>query len=305
MVQTAGFRKSAVLAALLTCAAIAVSGLAAPPRASGWLKDMKTAEAEAKRLNRPILIHFYAEWCGPCKKMEAETLNSPDVVRQLGTRFVGVKINTDLNRELAKQFNVESLPSDVIVAPDGRVLAQTIGYQDQGSYLTRLARVDARYESDRKVMVTKQGPAPRPGDQLHPLDNEPEPRRSGGEAAFIGLNGYSPVSLYYKRDWIKGRKEHAATYDGVVYHFLGAEERAEFEENPEKFSPRILGCDPVVLSETERAIPGSTRFGAYSEGRLFLFVSSATRDQFKQEPEKFAAQKQTVRADQIEYRRSP
>ena len=43
-------------------------------------------------------------------------------------------------------------------------------------------------------------------------------------------------------------------------------------------APRLIGCDPVVFSETERAIPGSTRFGAYFEGDLFLFVSSATRE---------------------------
>jgi YHS domain-containing protein len=129
-----------------------------------------------------------------------------------------------------------------------------------------------------------------------------DPKTSG--AAFIGLNGYSAVSLYTKRDWIKGSREHIAEHEGVAYQFTSTEELRAFETEPEKYAPRILGCDPVVLSETERAIPGSTRFAAYFDGRLFLFVSSATRDQFKANPERFAKSLPAITVDQIEYRRA-
>lgn len=296
------------LALALGVAAVTTS-VAAQSKNAGWLRDMRTAEAEARRLNRPLLIHFYADWCGPCKKMEGEALSSPDLMRQLGARFVGVKINTDQNRELAKQFNVESLPSDIIVAPDGKVLAHSVGYQAERDYLSRLARIDAKFTQSQKTMVASDGPdgAGAKPDVLKPIDTSPPPaaRRSPGDAAFVGLNGYSPVALYHKRDWIKGKKENAAVYEGVVYYFVSADEAAEFDADPARFAPRILGCDPIVLQETERAIPGSTRFGAYFEERLFLFVGSATRDQFKQDPEKFGKVKQTVRVDQIEYRRGP
>ena len=278
--------------------------------AGRWMTDLKEAAAEARRLDRPLLIHFYADWCGPCQKMEGETLGSPALAAQLGNRFVGLKVNTDRNRELAKQFQIESLPSDVIMAPNGTVLAQTTGYQSQRDYLARLARVDAKFSDGRRVLDANTGNnanTPQGTEPLRPLDPSTNPGATGGsqEARFVGLNGYSPIALSERRDWVKGQKDYSATVEGVVYYFATADELKTFESDPARYSPRLHGCDPVIYSETERAIPGSTRFGAYFDGNLFLFVGSATREQFRKEPEKYGRITKKISVDQVEYRRSP
>ena len=279
-------------------------------RAGSWMADVAAAQKESQRLNKPLLMHFYADWCGPCRQMEGETLSSPEVLRTLGRDFVGVKVNTDRYEGLTKQFNVKSLPSDVIVAPDGRVLAHTVGFQGKGDYLGRLAHIDSRFKSQEKTKLANTGNEGANSVGTEPLRPVHEPRSRPNEttsrdsdARFIGLNGYSPIALFKRREWVKGSREHSTSHNGVVYLFSHPDELAEFESNPGKFAPRLIGCDPVVFIETERAIPGSTRFGAYFEGDLFLFVSSATRDQFKQEPEKYVKKLTTVTVDQIEFRR--
>lgn len=273
-----------------------------------WMNDLKEAAAEARRLDRPLLIHFYADWCGPCQKMEGETLGSPQLSALLGSQFVGLKVNTDRNRELAKQFQIESLPSDVILAPNGAVLAQTTGYQSQRDYLARLARVGAKFSDSRRVLDANTGrERPQGTEPLRPLDPPSKSAAPGesSEARFVGLNGYSPIALSERRDWVKGQKDYSATLEGVVYYFATAEELRTFESDPARYAPKLHGCDPVIYSETDRAIPGSTRFGAYFEGHLFLFVGSATREQFRKEPEKYGRITKKISVDQVEYRRGP
>lgn len=278
-------------------------------RAGGWMTDVAAAQREAQQSNKPLLMHFHASWCGPCRQMDGETLNSPEVQWALGRDFVGVKVDTDRYEDLTKRFNVKSLPSDVIVAPNGRVLSHTIGFQNKRDYVGRLARVDANFKLDEKTRIASEGTEiadPPKSLGLRPvLPDKPQQADLSGnvDAKFVGLNGYSPIALYQRREWVKGKREYSTTREGVVYLFGSREEVAAFEAEPKKFAPQLIGCDPVVYLETERAIPGSTRFGAYFEGDLFLFVSSATRDQFKQEPQRYLKNEPRITVDQIEFRR--
>ena len=71
----------------------------------------------------PVLVDFYADWCGPCR-MLAPTLD------KLAVEFSGkariVKVNVDKEPELATRYQVSSIPALVFVA-DGKVVAQSAG----------------------------------------------------------------------------------------------------------------------------------------------------------------------------------
>lgn len=71
----------------------------------------------------PVMVDFYADWCGPCKMM------SP-AVEKLAERFAGQikigKLNVDENPSIAQQFGVMSIPNFVFLK-NGKVVDQSIG----------------------------------------------------------------------------------------------------------------------------------------------------------------------------------
>ena len=71
----------------------------------------------------PVLVDFYADWCGPCKMM---TPVLEDVAGELGDRAIIVKINVDENMDLAREYRIMHIPA-MYVFKDGNVAEKIIG----------------------------------------------------------------------------------------------------------------------------------------------------------------------------------
>ncbi|MBI1314285.1 thioredoxin fold domain-containing protein [bacterium] len=115
----------------------------------------------------------------------------------------------------------------------------------------------------------------------------------------VGLDGYCPVHIKTLREWIKGDPRFSTTWQGVVYNFASEDDLRSFQAAPQKYAPRMLGCDPVELWTSERAVQGSVEYGAFFNGELFLFVSAASRNQFKVNPNRYVQLRHAFRADDV------
>ena len=91
----------------------------------GWMvvNSSKPAPSMAVLGGEPTLIDFYADWCGPCKLMKP-------VVHQLAGELQGklkvLEVNVDQNPELARQYNVRSIPCFVVLR-DGKEVNRKTG----------------------------------------------------------------------------------------------------------------------------------------------------------------------------------
>ena len=80
---------------------------------------------------------------------------------------------------------------------------------------------------------------------------------------------------------------------------LSEEEHRRFQQSPQHFVPRMLGCDPVELWRSDRAVQGSVQFGAFFDKQLYLFTNSKTRNEFKRDPLQYIRMRHALKATEI------
>ena len=80
-------------------------------------------ESEVIKSSTPVLVDFWAEWCGPCKAI-APTLE--EIAGDYGGRLKVVKVDVDENRQSATQYGIRSIPS-LLLFKDGAEVDRIIG----------------------------------------------------------------------------------------------------------------------------------------------------------------------------------
>ncbi len=98
------------------------------------LSDATFDEAVAGADN-PVLVDFWAEWCGPCK-MIAPTL--AEIAEENRGKLTVAKLNVDDNADIARRFEVMSIPT-LLVFKDGEPAKRIVGAKGKGALLQDLA----------------------------------------------------------------------------------------------------------------------------------------------------------------------
>lgn len=80
-------------------------------------------EAEVMNSDRPVLIDFWAPWCGPCR-MLSPTIS--EIAEEYGDKVKVCKVNVDEQGELASTFGVMSIPT-LVVIKEGKVVNSAVG----------------------------------------------------------------------------------------------------------------------------------------------------------------------------------
>ena len=91
-----------------------------------------TFDAQVLGQSKPVLVDFYADWCGPCQAM-APTLDA--IANAQGDQLSVVKVDIEANKDLAMTYGVRSIPN-LMLFRDGEVVANQVGVSSE-SQLTQ------------------------------------------------------------------------------------------------------------------------------------------------------------------------
>jgi len=110
--------------------------LAGGALAEGTLDWRTHAKAlpEAAAADKPVVIHFTADWCSWCVKMKKETYTDPAVAAMMKDEFVTAMVNSDNYPLLSWYYGVQSLPTIWILDSKGDGITKIAGYKDARSF---------------------------------------------------------------------------------------------------------------------------------------------------------------------------
>jgi thiol:disulfide interchange protein len=104
------------------------------PAASGSTKvtfaslEFSSALSLAKKENRLVMVDFYTDWCGWCKKLDKETYGDARVAEALRD-VISIKVNAEKGGEaVAEQYRVRGFPTVIFVSGSGEVVRRVEGY---------------------------------------------------------------------------------------------------------------------------------------------------------------------------------
>jgi YHS domain-containing protein len=326
--------------------------------------------ARAEREQRPLFLHFVGHDCQPAVQMANEVFVQPNVIAHLNANFVMVRINASENAVLAQKFDVKSIPTDLILKPNGMliyrrtggisaerfsefltflqgkiqsdngpafhtslpvanppgfpnpatpapVVAQPLAFPEtiRDSFVQQppqtLAAVTAPPASANPLRTAETATKPtadsftlnpprmpvnpvqvQPVPSLPPVTptmpvivaNEPAPAKMTVEVP-LALEGFCPVTLCAEERWVSGNPAFCTMYLGHIFRFATSEALGTFAKNPANYIPVAMGEDIVLMVERNKRINGNRKFGAWYEGRVFLFSSQETLDAFANRPE--------------------
>ncbi len=109
----------------------------ASDQAINWLPFEKGIAA-SKQEDKKVFLHFYADWCRYCKNMQKETFADPAVIRYLNEHFISIKINSDQDKERAREYHVSGLPTTWFLSQNGEKIGNRPGFipaKDMMSFL--------------------------------------------------------------------------------------------------------------------------------------------------------------------------
>ena len=93
-------------------------------------------EQEVLKCDKPVVVDFWAPWCGPCRKLGAVL---DEIAEEFGNKVKFVKVNTDSNIDTAKAYAISGLPS-LMVFKEGKAVERLVGLTSKTAIISNIEK---------------------------------------------------------------------------------------------------------------------------------------------------------------------
>ena len=128
LLATAGFCQGGDPAAPL------VSPSKKAPVSPDWIYVYQDGIEQSKKESKPVLLDFYADWCNPCRMMDARVYTDPRVVKAL-QEFVCIKVDVVREEKLAFAYRIQSIPRTIVLNIFQESIGDRIGFLDSEEFI--------------------------------------------------------------------------------------------------------------------------------------------------------------------------
>lgn len=92
---------------------------------------------QAKKENKLIFLDIYATWCGPCKRLKANTFSNEEVGKLYNQKFINVALDGEKGEglTLAQKYGVRSYPTLLFLDGNGNIVVRTGGYHNSDEFI--------------------------------------------------------------------------------------------------------------------------------------------------------------------------
>ena len=108
--------------------------------AISWESDLADSLERAKTTGRPVMADFYTDWCGWCKKLDAEVYEDA-LVNKLADKFICVKVNCTKDNSIFTKYALQGYPTIIFFNPSGDIAETVVGYRKAPAFVDTMNKV--------------------------------------------------------------------------------------------------------------------------------------------------------------------
>jgi thiol-disulfide isomerase/thioredoxin len=111
-----------------------------------WITNYDQGIELARETKRPVLVDFWAVWCGPCQRMEEFVYPDSKLIQE-SERFVCIKVDVDKNRKTARAFKIKVIPTILFIDPWENLITGNEGFLDAEALLVCMKLPPSSFEA--------------------------------------------------------------------------------------------------------------------------------------------------------------